>query len=122
MPATPGKKDRLTRPCVFAMEPPAVRVHDGAPGCACSRWMQPAPKRPCRHRGVMGQKVKVGAKAGRRRVAAAKAAPKLKAVLGGLWAILHAGNSHFRANRGGAARRGQPGVRGVARGGARAQR
>ena len=33
MPATPGKKDRLTRPCVFAMEPPAVRVHDGAPGC-----------------------------------------------------------------------------------------
>ncbi len=31
---------------------------------------------PCRHRGVKGQKVKVGAKAGRRRVAAAKAAPR----------------------------------------------
>jgi len=29
MPATPGKKDRLTRSCVFAMEPPAARVHDG---------------------------------------------------------------------------------------------
>ena len=76
MPATPGKKDRLTRPCVFAMEPPAVRVHDGAPGCACARWMQPAPKRPCRHRGVKGQKVKVKAKESRRRVAAAfEAAP-----------------------------------------------
>ena len=31
---------------------------------------------PCRHRGIKGQKVKVGAKAGRRRVAAAKAAPR----------------------------------------------
>jgi hypothetical protein len=36
-------------------------------------------------------------------------------VLSGFWAILYAGNSHFRANRGGAARCGQPGVRGVAR-------
>jgi hypothetical protein len=43
-------------------------------------------------------------------------------VLSAFWAIFHAGNSHFRANRGGAARREQPGVRGVARGGARAQR
>ena len=48
--------------------------------------------------------------------------PKLKAVLSVFWAIFHAGNSHFRANRGGAARCEQPGVRGVARGGARAQR
>ena len=48
--------------------------------------------------------------------------PTLKAVLSAFWAIFHAGNSHFRANRGGAARREQPGVRGVARGGARAQR
>ena len=104
---------------------PAVRVRDGAPGCArsrwsprlaCSRWMQPAPKRPCRHRGVKGQKVKVRAKESRRRVAATKAAPKLKAVSSGFRAIFHAGNSHFRANRGGAARCGQPGVRGVARG------
>ena len=31
---------------------------------------------PCRHRGVKGQKVKVRAKAGQRRVAAAKAAPR----------------------------------------------
>ena len=36
--------------------------------------------------------------------------------------VFHAGSSHFRANRGGAARCEQPGVRGVARGGARAQR
>ena len=69
-----------------------------------------------------GAKGKSRAKASRRRVAAAKAAPKLKAVLSGFWAIFYAGNSHFRANRGGAARCGQPGVRGVARGGARAQR
>ena len=48
--------------------------------------------------------------------------PRLKAVLSVFWAIFHAGNSHFRANRGGAARCEQPGVRGVARGGARAQR
>ena len=48
--------------------------------------------------------------------------PKLKAVLSGFWAIFHAGNSHFRANRGGAARCEQPGVRIVARGGARVQR
>ena len=48
--------------------------------------------------------------------------PKLKAVLSVFWAIFHTGNSHFRANRGGAARCEQPGVRGVARGGARAQR
>ena len=75
---------------------------------------------PSRHRGVKGQKVKVGAKAGRRRVAAAKAAPKVKAVLSGFRAIFHAGNSHFRANRDGAARCEQPGVRGAARGGARA--
>ena len=56
-------------------------------------------------------------------VAAAKAAlvVLIAAVLSGFWAIFHAGNSHFRANRGGAARCGQPGVRGVARGGARAQ-
>ena len=73
---------------------------------------------PCRHRGIKGQKVKVGAKAGRRRVAAAEAAPKVKAVLSGFRAIFHAGNSHFRANRGGAARCEQPGVRGAARGGA----
>ena len=45
--------------------------------------------------------------------------PRLKAVLSVFWAIFHAGNSHFRANRGGAARCEQPGVRGVARGGAR---
>ena len=76
----------------------------------------------CRHRGVKGQKVKVGAKAGRRRVAAAEAAPKVKAVLSGFRAIFHAGNSHFRANGGGAARCEQPGVRRAARGGARAQR
>ena len=37
-------------------------------------------------------------------------------------AVFHAGSSHFRANRGGAARCEQPGVRGVARGGARAPR
>ena len=30
--------------------------------------------------------------------------PRLKAVLSVFWAIFHAGNSHFRANRGGAAR------------------
>ena len=48
--------------------------------------------------------------------------PRLKAVLSVFWAIFHAGNIHFRANRGGAARCEQPGVRGVARGGARAQR
>ena len=48
--------------------------------------------------------------------------PKLKAVLSGFWGIFHAGNSHFRANRGSAARCEQPGVRRVARGGARAQR
>ena len=41
--------------------------------------------------------------------------PKLKAVLSGFWAIFHAGNAHSRANRGGAARCEQPGVRGVAR-------
>ena len=51
---------------------PAVRVHDGAPCCACSRWspaVVPAVVRaaaraetPCRHRGVKGQKVKVKAK------------------------------------------------------------
>ena len=46
--------------------------------------------------------------------------PRLKAVLSVFWVIFHAGNSHFRANRGGAARCEQPGVRGVARGGARA--
>ena len=48
--------------------------------------------------------------------------PTLKAVLSVFWAIFHADNSHSRANRGGAARREQPGVRGVAKGGARAQR
>ena len=48
--------------------------------------------------------------------------PRLKAVLSVFWAIFHAGNSHSRANRGDAARCEQPGVRGVARGGARAQR
>ena len=48
--------------------------------------------------------------------------PTLKAVLSVFWAIFHAGNSHFRANRGGAARCGQPGVRIVARGSARVQR
>ena len=134
MPATPGKKDQLARPCVFAMEPPAVRVHDGAPGCACSRWspaVVPAVVRavaaaaaapagllalavaapPCRSPRGKGAKGKSRAKASRRRVAAAKAAPKLKAVLSEFWAIFHAGNSHFRANRGGAARCGQPGVR-----------
>ena len=46
----------------------------------------------------------------------------MKAVLSGFRAIFHAGNSHFRVNRGGAARCEQPGVRGAARGGARAQR
>ena len=48
--------------------------------------------------------------------------PKLKAVLSVFWAIFHAGNSHFRANRGGAALCEQSGVRGAARGSARAQR
>ena len=47
--------------------------------------------------------------------------PKVKAVLSVFWAIFHAGNSQFRANRGGAVRCEQPGVCGVARGGARAQ-
>ena len=46
----------------------------------------------------------------------------LKAVLSEFWAVFHAGNSHFRANRDGSARREQPGVRGMARGGARVQR
>ena len=36
--------------------------------------------------------------------------PRLKAVLSVFWAIFHAGNAHFRANRGGAARREQPGT------------
>ena len=51
----------------------------------------------------------------RQRAAAVLSSPKLKAVLSGFWAIFHAGSSHFRANRGGAARCEQPGVRGVAR-------
>ena len=110
---------------------PAVRVRDGAPGCARSRWsprlcvftMDAArAETPVPSPRGKGAKGKSRAKASRRRAAAAKAAPKLKAVLSGFWAILHAGNSHFRANRGGAARCEQPGVRGVARGGARAQR
>ena len=42
----------------------------------------------------------------------------LKAVLSE-FGPFHAGNSHFWANRGGAVRREQPGVPGVARGGAR---
>ena len=48
--------------------------------------------------------------------------PQVKAVLSVFWAVFGAGNSHFRANRGGAARCEQPGVRIVARGGARVQR
>ena len=36
--------------------------------------------------------------------------PKLKAVLSVFWAIFHAGNSHYRAHRGGAAFCEQPGV------------
>ena len=79
------------------------------PACSPRRNAVPSPR-------GKGAKGKSRAKASRRRVAAAKAAPKLKAVLSGFWAIFHAGNSHFRANRGGAARCGQPGVRGVARG------
>ena len=43
-------------------------------------------------------------------------------MLSGFRAIFHAGNSHFRANRGGAALCEQSGVRGAARGSARAQR
>ena len=122
MPATPRRK--VDAPCRRRPEErsvdPAARVHDGAPGRACSRW---SPRRNAvpspRGKGAKG---KSRAKASRRRVAAAKAAPKLKAVLSGFWAIFHAGNSHFRANKGGAARYEQPGVRIVARGGARVQR
>ena len=77
---------------------------------------------PHRHRGVEGQKVKVKAKEAGGASRQHLSSPKLKAVLSMFWAIFHAGNSHFRAHRGGAALCEQPGVRGVARGGARVQR
>ena len=59
-------------PSVFRARPANDKeclLFEAAPRfCFCSS--------PCRHRGIKGQKVKVGAKAGRRRVAAAKAAPR----------------------------------------------
>ena len=68
MPATPGKKDRLT-----AGKPrlAKVKVRGDDAGRRASRQLMQTPSAEGR-----AQKVKVGAKAGRRRVAAAKAAPR----------------------------------------------
>ena len=75
---------------------------------------------PRRHRRVKGQKVKVKAKeaggASRQHLRQPQAEGRAQRVLG----YFSRGQLHFRANRGGAARCKQPGVRGVARGGARA--
>jgi len=59
------------RPC-SGLDPPMIR------NVSCSRLPLAFVfcSSPCRHHGVKGQKVKVRAKAGRRRVAAAKAAPR----------------------------------------------
>ena len=78
-------------------------------------FAEPSP----RGKGAKGKSRGEGRPAARR---GSLGSPKVKAVLSGFRAIFHAGNSHFRANRGGAARCEQPGVRGAARGGARAHR
>ena len=77
---------------------------------------------PRRHRGVKGQNVKVKAKEAGGAPRQHLRQPQVKAVLSVFWAVFGAGNSHFRAHRGGAARCEQPGVRIMARDGARVQR